>query len=126
MVGIGATLGKVAHLPHPASTNQQVIAIKFNASKVLPNFGTHQLRCLEKHFMALAPKTTLPIMNQTTLGNIEMLVPDIATQENAVAQLMDADRQSSLIINEMKLMRIKLTTYRQSAITAAVTGQVTV
>lgn len=86
LVAIGGSLGKVALTHEQCSANQQITGIKFNA-EIQPEFGFWWMRRLSKPMMASAPQATLPIINQTRIGQFQIVIPPLPEQRRIVAYL---------------------------------------
>lgn len=69
IVGIGATAGRVALLEQAASGNQQITALTPD-SRLLPGYLVWSLWCMRHELLALAPFTTLPILNNEFLRSV--------------------------------------------------------
>ncbi|NEB09175.1 restriction endonuclease subunit S [Streptomyces coelicoflavus] len=122
IVGIGATAGKVAYLDHDASGNQQVTAL-VPEREVSGKFLAWQLWAATKELRALAPYTTLPIINNDFLKSFPVAMPPHDSQL-AVAHRLDhaAERLSALRVAASQAAKL-VQERRQALITAAVTGQ---
>ena len=123
VVGIGATLGKVAHLDVEGTANQQVLALEFNPKVMDSRFAAYQFKYRETVFRDRALFTTLPIMNQEGIAEHHVLCPSLDEQRAIVvhieAKLKRMDKTKSLAGQQVS----RLQEYRQALITAAVTGQ---
>ena len=101
MVGIGATVGKVAYSDRACYSNQQINAIVFNQKLVLPKFGAYQLLNMSKEINQKTPVVTLQIFNQNKVKQIELDIPTLAEQRRIVdyldTKLSEIDRQVSLL-----------------------------
>jgi type I restriction enzyme S subunit len=125
IVSIGATLGKIGLSEDDCCCNQQINAVRIRQ----PNssyYFCHLLTVLAKFMMASANQATLPIFNQTQARNLPVLAPPPEEQATIVAwldgQLTRMARTADLVARQLT----KLHEYRQSLITAAVTGQVAI
>jgi type I restriction enzyme S subunit len=125
VVGIGATAGRVAHLGHLASGNQQMTCL-VPGPQILPRFLSWQLLARAEELRATAPFTTLPILNNDFLRAIPLFVPTIEKQAAIVGDLDElADKLqkvSQLLGRQITLLQ----EHRQALITAAVTGELEV
>lgn len=86
LVAIGGSLGKVGLAHERCSANQQITGIKFNA-EIQPEFGFWWMRRLSKDLMDAAPQATLPIINQTRIGQFQIVIPPLSEQRRIVAYL---------------------------------------
>lgn len=126
LVGIGATLGKVAYLPRHVATNQQVTTIIFDRSKLDCRFMAYQMKSFENVFRGIAPSVTLAILNQQEIAAFKITIPSMTEQVEIVKHL---DRQCALIdssISKASEMMERLQEYRVALISAAVTGRLKV
>lgn len=123
VVGIGATLGKVGISLNECSTNQQVNAIIFN-STVLPEYGAYYLLAGKEYMKSQSNAATLPILNQSTMGELQIVVPNIEEQKKIVGFI---NKKVSVIkesIENLQLQLSDLKSYKSSLITEAVTGKI--
>ncbi|WP_415339851.1 restriction endonuclease subunit S, partial [Clostridium perfringens] len=120
IVGIGATLGKVAILKEESSFNQQITGINTN-EKLNNRYLYYWLLDNNERINKIANYTTLPIINNEFLKNLKVLVPAIEEQEKIVEFL---DKKSSeiddLIEEKRKLIKL-LKEKREAIITESVT-----
>lgn len=94
VVTIGATIGKVSSLLQGGCCNQQITAIEFDKRSVHPRFATYQIKQLENTLRAIAPRATLPILDQDGIGDLSLALPELEEQ-HAVADFLD--RQTTKI-----------------------------
>lgn len=126
----GATLGKVAILPKefiPANTNQAVSFIRLKEGYNV-NFAWYWLSSsiLQEQIWIDAVQSAQPNLSMENLGNFHIPFPPLSEQQSIVAYL---DEQTALLNNAISLeaQKIeKLKEYRQSLISAAVTGKICV
>lgn len=86
LVAIGASLGKVALTDRECSANQQITGIKFK-DVIVPEYGFWWVRGLREQFVEAAPQATLPIINQSRIGEFEICFPSLQNQRRIVAEL---------------------------------------
>lgn len=123
VVGIGATLGKVGISLNECSSNQQINAIIFN-STVLPEYGAYYLLAGKEYIKSQSNAATLPILNQSTMGELQIVVPNIEEQKNIVGFI---NKKVSVIkegIENLQIQISNLKSYKSSLITEAVTGKI--
>ena len=123
VVGIGATLGKVGISLNECSSNQQINAIIFN-STVLPEYGAYYLLAGKEYIRSQSNAATLPILNQSTMGELQIVVPNIEEQKNIVGFI---NKKVSVIkegIENLQIQISDLKSYKSSLITEAVTGKI--
>lgn len=123
VIGIGATLGKVASCLDNFSANQQINIICPN-NDISAQFLLFLLSSYKYVFRAHANSATLPILNQRDLGVIHIPLPP-KHEQLAIVEKINNDQTK--ILNTMKMLdrSIQILKERRSAlITAAVTGQI--
>ncbi|MCB0463870.1 MAG: restriction endonuclease subunit S, partial [Flavobacteriaceae bacterium] len=98
-VGVGATAGKVGIIKEPSSCNQQINILQTNY-KLIPEFLFYHLKIIEKEIIRFAQYTTLPILNQSKTGYIEICYPPINEQTEIV------DRLNKIFSNTQKTKTI--------------------
>ena len=122
MVGIGS-IGKVGITYKPCSANQQINAIVFNSS-VNPRFGAYFIFASRDNIRSKANAALLAIINQTTMGEVEFVLPPIETQ-NAIVEFLDTKiSKIESAITSLEAQRDDLNTLKQSIISEAVTGKI--
>ncbi len=120
IVGIGATIGKVAILNNPASSNQQINAVilKKNLNK---RFCAYYLSTIKDIIISYSNAATLGIINQEKTKQIPCIVPPYSVQ-NAITNYLD---QKTAKIDELIRKKEKLIGHlrekRQAIISHAVT-----
>lgn len=104
MVGIGATVGKVAYSDSVCWSNQQINVIVFDKKKILPKFGAYQLLNKSKEINKKTPVVTLQIFNQSKVRQIELWLPSLETQHRIVTyldtKLSEIDHQVSILTSK--------------------------
>ncbi len=122
LVGIGATAGKIAFLDHVASGNQQMTCL-VTGPRIVPRFLSWQLFARRDEIRAIAPFTTLPIINNEFIRSLSLIVPPIAKQAEIVGLLDDETTKMQALVDCIERQITLLKERRQALITAAVTGQ---
>jgi len=125
MIGIGATIGKVALSRKPSSCNQQINAIVCN-SKMTPEFLTYVLRVVRGYICRCGKFTTLPIINQEDTKALTITCPPLAEQHDIVSFLNHETDRTEALIGKIQISIEKLREYRTALISAAVTGKIDV
>ena len=125
IVSIGATIGKVGMIVEPSCCNQQITAITFGDA-VVPAFGAYQFKRLEPMIKGIAPSTTLPILNQSQIAYLPLVV---APRDEQIAINAEIERVSGKIdsavngaTRQIELMK----EYRTRLISDVVTGKLDV
>lgn len=125
MIGIGATIGKVAILREPSSCNQQINAIICN-SEMTPKYLTYFLRIMRKYIYRCGKFTTLPIINQEDTKALLITCPPLPEQAYIVSLLDQEEERTNDLISKIQMSIDKLREYRSALISAAVTGKIDV
>ncbi|MFC5766619.1 restriction endonuclease subunit S [Actinacidiphila bryophytorum] len=95
---IGFSTGKVAQLPCPAVTNQQVNTLIPDPAIVNSDFAYYLLRFRAADIRYIASGSTTPIVNKSTFEAFEVSVPDLSVQE-AIASVLGA-LDDKIAVNE--------------------------
>lgn len=120
IVGIGATVGKVGFINHAFYANQQINILSFNR-EVLPKYAAYYLFTERDRITSTTPSVTLPILNQTRLGNLWINYPSLDVQQRIVSYL---DAETAKIDHAIELLKKKREAYtrlKASVINRAVT-----
>ncbi|AHG72859.1 hypothetical protein X781_7110 [Mannheimia sp. USDA-ARS-USMARC-1261] len=88
LVSCIGNLGKVGILDKSACFNQQINALVFDESKILPKYGFYFSLTLQKALEKAASKTVIPIVNKSKFSDLEISYPDLPTQTK-IAQILD-------------------------------------
>lgn len=124
-VGIGATVGKVASCDFEASSNQQINAIMCN-DRLDYKFATYCLLMEQKIIRETTNFVTLPILNQSSTGLIDIVVPPKSEQQQIVSYLDgEMQRFDSAITNCQRQITL-LQERKQIIINEVVTGKIRV
>lgn len=124
-VGIGATVAKVSACDFAASSNQQINAIICKESLDY-RFATYVLKSEQEFIRNMANYVTLPIINQSDTGLIDMIVPPKSEQQAIVAYLdKEMEHFDSAITNCQRQIAL-LQERKQIIINEVVTGKVKV
>ncbi len=125
IVGIGATAGSVAHLDCDGSGNQQMTCL-VPGPRILPRFLSWQLLSCTEELRAIAPFTTLPILNNDFLKAASLFIPTIEEQAAIVGRLDELAKEMRRVVQLLERQVELLLEHRQALITAAVTGELDV
>lgn len=120
---IGATVGKVGWAEGSIASNQQITAIEVDGCV---KYWYYALTGSRAALVALAVGNTIPILNNTRLGELVVAIPSVDEQRRIAAYLDVQTAKVDDLIAETERF-IELSRERRSAlITAAVTGQIDV
>ena len=120
LVGIGATLGKIALMHKQASLNQQINAIVLD-ERFIPKFYAYYLNSIKDIIISLSNAATLGIINQERTKQIICLVPS-KNEQSTIANYLDHKTAmiDELIKKNKRLIEL-LKEKRQAIISHAVT-----
>jgi type I restriction enzyme, S subunit len=123
LVGIGATLGKVAVSTAPGSANQQINAIvpDHNSDSYFLAYFLHGFR---NEVRVMSNGNTLGILNQSGTKSLLIPVPPLSEQKNISTELKNYDQREINTILRIENSIELLNQYRSAVITSAVTGQI--
>lgn len=124
-VGIGATVAKVSACDFEASSNQQINAIICNKSLDY-RFATYVLKSEQEFIRNMANYVTLPIINQSDTGLIDMIVSPKSEQQAIVAYLDKQMQRFDSAISNCQRQIALLQERKQIIINEVVTGKVKV
>ena len=85
------SLGKIGLAGRSLATNQQINAIEFDEKLVFPKYGFYACQRLKPKLAAIAPATTVPIVNKSRFGQLEIPLPPLPEQRRIAAILDKAD-----------------------------------
>ena len=122
LVGIGATLGKVAVSTTTGSANQQINAILPDRNND-PYFMAYFLHGYRTEVSVTSNGNTLGILNQDGTKSLLMSVPPLFEQKEIASELMSHDAREAEIVQQIRGSIGLLQDYRTALITAGVTGQ---
>ena len=123
IVGIGATTGKVGFTTSKSSSNQQITAIIPKNKNIFPKFLLFWMIANTKMIRETALFTTLPILNNDTLGNATLLIPPYKEQLELASYIENKNIEIDVIINKKQNIIQKLDAYKKSLIFECVTGK---
>ena len=91
MVCCIGSVGKTGIAGRSLVTNQQINSIIFDERRVLPRYGLHAVRPLKNTLEAMAPATTVAIVNKSRFEALTIPVPPLEEQRRIAAILDQAD-----------------------------------
>lgn len=123
LVGIGATLGKVAVSVEAGSANQQITAIipEVNSD---PHYLAYFLHGFRQEVRVMSNGNTLGILNQEGTKALTVLRPPLEEQRRIAALLKEQDALYADVHIRVQHSLGLLAEYRTALVTAAVTGQI--
>ena len=122
LVGIGATLGKVAVSTTLGSANQQINAIRPDRGND-PYFMAYFLHGYRTEVRVTSNGNTLGILNQDGTKSLLMPVPPLSEQREIASELTSHDAREAEMVHQIGGSIRLLQDYRTALITAGVTGQ---
>ena len=123
LVGIGATLGKVAVSSNRGSANQQINAILPDKNND-PYFMAYFLHGFRAEVRVTSNSNTLGILNQEGTKSLVMPIPPLTEQEEIASKMRTHDEREAEVIQKIEESIGLLLVYRSALITAAVNGQI--
>ena len=120
IIGIGGTAGKVSYNSIPCYSNQQITAI-IPYRDINCVFCTMYIRSLREFLLKTAPYTTLPILNNTFLSSIKVVLPPLAEQEKIVTYLESKTSKIDAYVADKEKEIQLLQEFKQKTIAEAVT-----
>lgn len=120
VIGIGATLGKVAYCELSFSCNQQINILAPN-NRITYKFLSYSLSCQMEQMKLLSNSSTIGIMNQEKTKNIQVALPNINDQEAIVSYLDSESTRIDKLISEKQNFIKLLQEKRQALISHVVT-----
>jgi len=125
MIGIGATIGKVAVSKKLCSCNQQINAIIPN-NRVIPEYLALSLRLAKDYIVKCGKFTTMPIINQDETKSLRIPLPDRPTQKKICAYIRDKEDNIDTAITRTQREINLMQEYRTRLIADVVTGKLDV
>ena len=121
MVCIGATVGKIGYIDKYAYSNQQITAL-MPKKNIIGKFLLYLLSAMTKYMNENAQYTTLPIINNTYLSSINIVLPNRIEEQQAIADFLDEKCEKiDKVIGEIEEQIQVLEDYKKSLITETVT-----
>ncbi|MFC0243899.1 restriction endonuclease subunit S [Falsochrobactrum ovis] len=102
-----ASIGKMCLTSEPTLTNQQINSLIVDHSRVVPRWAFYALKAMREEISAIASGAATPIINKTSFGNIQLLVPPLETQRRiasilgAYDDLIEVNRRRIAVLEEM-------------------------
>ena len=122
VIGIGGTAGKVGFTTKECSCNHQITAIKAD-DKVYPKFLMYWMVSNTTRLKDTALFTTLPIINNQTIGQYNLLVPPMEEQKEIAQYLDEKTAAIDLLVEKKNQLVTELERLKKSLIFEYVTGK---
>lgn len=122
IIGIGATIGKVALISEPSSCNQQ-INIFTPDDKILSEYLLLFMKRYEEIIIHIAQFTTLPIFNQTRCGSLNIAIPPKKEQLEIIKFIKGEIAKVKTAQSKIEKQIETLLNYKKSLIHEVVTGK---
>lgn len=122
---IGATIGKTGLSQSEGATNQQINALVPSKEHLVPEylyFGFVS-RSLQDQILSNASSTTLPILNKSKFGRLEIPLPPLNEQRRIVEKIEELFTKLDAGVRSLEQAREQLKSYRRPVLKAAVEGE---
>ncbi|MGL6105438.1 restriction endonuclease subunit S [Romboutsia sp.] len=120
LVGIGATLGKVAMIKEESAFNQQITGLVTN-KKIVPQFLYYWLKMNTNTLLKTSNFTTLPIVNNEFIKSFPTICPSVNEQKIIVHYLDKKTSQIETLISKKEELIETLKASRTKLISETVT-----
>ena len=84
LFSIVGTVGKVGIAGRELATNQQIVSLIFDETRVLPLYGYYALRYHAEEIRKLSNQTTMALISRKTLGQYRIYVPDSLEKQQEI------------------------------------------
>ena len=122
IVGIGATAGKVGITAKDSSFNQQITALV--SESINSKYLLYWLEINKGFIRETANYTTLPIINNQTLGQYVLIIPRNKDEQQEIAAYLDQKcSEIDAIITKKQQFITEMENYKKSLIFECVTGK---
>lgn len=123
IIGIGGTAGKIGYTDEECSCNQQITAI-INNKRLYYKYLMYWMVANTTFLKDTALYTTLPIINNQTLGDYLLLIPDNIEEQKSIASYLDEKCESiDTLIRKKEQSLFEIERYKKSLIYEYVTGK---
>ena len=110
LFSIVGTVGKVGIAGRELATNQQIVSLIFDETRVLPLYGYYALRYHAEEIRELSNQTTMALISRKTLGQYRIYVPDSLEKQQ---EIVDKLRRFEEIKLKKEEMRSRMEQYEQ-------------
>ncbi len=123
IIGIGGTAGKIGYTTKECSCNQQITAIKADDA-VCPKYLMYWMIANTTRLKDTALYTTLPIINNQTIGQYPFLVPATMEEQVEIADYLDSKVfEIETLIEKAEKIILDIEKYKKSLIFEYITGR---
>ena len=95
LFSIVGTVGKVGIAGRELATNQQIVSLIFDETRVLPLYGYYALRYHAEEIRKLSNQTTMALISRKTLGQYRIYVPDSLEKQQEIVDKLRRLKGSS-------------------------------
>ena len=110
LFSIVGTVGKVGIAVKELATNQQIVALIFDETKVLPMYGYYFLRHHAEKIKKLSNQTTMSLISRKTLGQYRIYVPDSLEVQLEIVKELD---RFEAYTEKKKVLRKRMEQYEE-------------
>ena len=89
------------------SSNQQITGITFDTQKIMPEYAFVYMHYFKENTTAEQSKTTLPIVNQEKIGQIQISLPPLELQSEIVEHITISREKQKAMIEQAKEHRLQ-------------------
>ena len=102
LFSIVGTVGKVGIAGRELATNQQIVSLIFDETRVLPLYGYYALRYHAEEIRKLSNQTTMALISRKTLGQYRIYVPDSLEKQQEIVDKLRRFEEIKLKKEEMQ------------------------
>ena len=102
LFSIVGTVGKVGIAGRELATNQQIVSLIFDETRVLPLYGYYALRYHAEEIRKLSNQTTMALISRKTLGQYRIYVPDSLEKQQEIVDNLQRFEEIKLKKEEMR------------------------
>ena len=102
LFSIVGTVGKVGIAGRELATNQQIVSLIFDETRILPLYGYYALRYHAGEIRKLSNQTTMALISRKTLGQYRIYVPDSLEKQQEIVDNLQRFEEIKLKKEEMR------------------------
>lgn len=102
LFSIIGTVGKVGIAGRELATNQQIVSLIFDETRILPLYGYYALRYHAGEIRKLSNQTTMALISRKTLGQYRIYVPDSLEKQQEIVENLQRFEEIKLKKEEMR------------------------